>query len=135
MPPHNRNTVYATTSNSNYAIRKFRLREDDRYVNRKSLHNAKVTIQQNKFHICNKLYYYESNTIKGTLIASVRPSVRSSHFTSKECIWRSGTLVSKGNTLSDQMEGSRLYSQNLFLGAISISTVVCVSQVTSHHGF
>ena len=56
----------------------------------------------------------QSNTIKETL----SPSVRSSHLTSKWRIWRSGTLVTKGETLSDQMEGPKIYSQKIFLSKI-----------------
>ena len=47
------------------------------------------------FYIDNTVLPILSNTIKGTLI----PCVRSSHFITKRCIWRSGTLVTKGKTL------------------------------------
>ena len=47
----------------------------------------------------------KSNTIKGTLIAYVSLS----HFTSKGCKWRSGTLVRKGKSLV-----IREWSKNIF---------------------
>ena len=57
----------------------------------------------NLFATC-RCFYLTSNTIKGTIIAFVCAYVSSSHFTSKECIWKSGTLWTKGITLSDQIE-------------------------------
>ena len=44
----------------------------------------------------------------------MRPCVRLSHLTSKWRIWGSGTLVTKGETHSDQMEGPKIYSQKKF---------------------
>ena len=57
----------------------------------------------NLFATC-RCFYLTSNTIKGTIIAFVCAYMSSSHFTSKECIWKSGTLWTKGITLSDQIE-------------------------------